>query len=100
MVLSIHMVCRAGEFIVFIYNPNSELQGKLINNKNTDCKFIVWVLLPFPEGPGVLELVHFVGSVIAADKQDSSESALQLEINQPLSVRSHTLISAPEPLCL
>ena len=33
----------------------------------THSKFIVWILLSFPERPGVPELLHFIGSVVAAE---------------------------------
>lgn len=40
-----------------------------VNLKSPNRKFIVWVLFTFPEGPGILELVHFIGSVIAGKEQ-------------------------------
>lgn len=34
----------------------------------THGKFVVRILLSFPEGPGILELLHFVGSVVAGGR--------------------------------
>lgn len=40
----------------------------------THGKFVVRILLSFPEGPGILELLHFVGSVVAGGRHSHTLS--------------------------
>lgn len=40
----------------------------------THGKFVVRILLSFPEGPGILELLHFVGSVVAGGRHSNTLS--------------------------
>lgn len=43
----------------------------------THGKFVVRILLSFPEGPGMLELLHFVGPVVAGERQTRCRSLLE-----------------------
>ena len=42
----------------------------------TYSKLIVWILFSFPERPGILELLHFIGSVVAG--KDTASVVLSL----------------------
>lgn len=45
----------------------------------THSKFIVWILLSFPEWPGISELLHFIGSVVAGERHGHRAVAGLLE---------------------
>ena len=48
--------------------------------KSAHCKLIVRILFTFPEGPGVLELVYFVGSIIAAGETDGTANNYKFSV--------------------
>lgn len=47
----------------------------------THGKLIVWILFTLPEWPGVTELLHLVGSVVAGERRSHSAVASLLEQN-------------------
>lgn len=67
------VVCACTELIYFYLRVCAHAYFYRFRSKfekSAHCEFIVWVLFTFPKRSGVLELVHFVGSVIAAREQE------------------------------
>lgn len=63
-------------------------------------KFIVWIFFPFPEGTGVLELFHFIGSVIAGGEQSSVSESLLIRKRVCKFSLTHFKICSGTPLSL